>query len=267
MISTRDNEFSSKITKTAEIAAITVKGDRESQQDCFGYEADDEQLLFCLCDGMGGISGGALASKTAVTEVVQTFEALKAQKDICKCLTLISKAADEKIFNLKDNKGDHLGAGTTIVSLCIRQNQLYWNAIGDSRLYVLRKNGFVQMTYDQNYRKVLEEKAKKGQISQLEFEQETYKKKSDTLINYLGIGALELIDHNEEAFELKKEDALLICSDGLYRLVEDVRLAEIIKASPDIETALQWLEREARQEAGNRQRKRDNMTAALIRIR
>ena len=264
MISTGNNQFISMEISQGRIAAVTVLGNRKAQEDCFGYLEDEGGVLLCLCDGMGGQNGGDLAARTAVERILAGFESLHGSP-VQAVLEASAVAADECVYQLKDDEGKRLSAGTTMVAAVIKDHDLYWASVGDSRLYIFRKGILKQITQDQNYLTVLEEQLRAGMIGEAEFEER--KKHGAELINYVGIGNLSFIDHSENSLELKKDDMVLLCTDGLYRLLSDRELTIILNAFSEPERILESIEKEARLAADNRRTRRDNMTVMIMKIR
>ena len=265
MVSTGKNEFVSEITEPAEIAAMAVLGDRECQEDCFGFIADESSILFCLCDGMGGQKGGDIASRSAVNEMVAGFSDLNAADSIQTVLSGLTTKADRTVFSLKDEKGNRLNAGTTLVAAVIRNHELYWNSAGDSRLYIFRRGKLRQITKDQNYRTVLEEQLMAGEICESEFQERN--EKGEELINYIGVGNLSFIDYSATALKLKQDDILMICSDGLYKVLNDAEISMILQSSDEPKKIMETLEKEARLSSASNCIKRDNMTVILAKVR
>lgn len=265
MIMTRDNDFSYRENDIYELATVSVIGDRKTQEDCFGHNTNDQRILLCVCDGMGGYSGGSAASKTAVEAILYGFEHQEALADPSTLLSELTASANEAVSSLHRTIEDAPNAGSTLVLVYIAENLLYWSAVGDSRLYIWRKREFIQTTKDQNYHTVLKEKRSAGEISEDEFLQgQTC---GDALVNYLGIGALNLVDYNKEPLRLKSGDQLLICTDGLYRILTDEEISGILNANNDAKTALQMMEFLVRKKANENNKRRDNMTVSLIKIK
>ena len=155
---------------------------------------------------------------------------------------------DAAVYFLKDETGKRLEAGTTLVSVTIRGNQLTWLAIGDSRLYIIRGAEAVQATRDHNYKEYLLDLLKNGSITEKTFEEE--REKHTALLSYLGMGNVQYYDLCAEPFTLQNKDVLLLASDGLYNtadVLEAVRhsdrtvngitdcLLRAIRQSPDQE--------------------------------
>ena len=92
-------------------------------------------------------------------------------------------------------------------------------------------------------------------------------KKAHALINYIGIGNIELIDYNHTPFLLKQGDRLLITSDGLYRHLSDKQIAEEVLRQADVKDTLGQLAGMSLQNARKRSRSRDNMTMILINVK
>ena len=244
------------------IAIMTTFGDRTDQQDCFGYSLKNYEGCITICDGMGGHNGGWFASSIAVESFITKYESVYPLIDPNGFLINCAKESDARIFALSDTEGKRLGAGSTVVSIIIKDGQLYWCSVGDSRAYLLRGGEFVQFTKDLNYRTVINEKLNAGLITEQDFNKE--KKKGEALISFLGIGSLSLIDFNEAPLDLKSKDKIIIMSDGLYKLLPDKEIQEIVENFTNGEEALRALENKANKAAKAKAVSRDNMTVGLI---
>lgn len=245
------------------LAAISLMGDREDQQDAYGYELRLDGLLAAVCDGMGGQQGGALAARLAV-EVIRCLKWEENAPPELRDLLEAFRRADARISSLQDENGCPLRAGSTAVALLIRYPLLWWSSVGDSRGYLFRQGELAQFTQDQNYQKVLEEQRRAGLINEIHYQKESLK--GESLINYLGLGSLSLIDFNESPFSLLPGDKLLLCTDGLYRLVEEEGIRRILEETDSPGKGLAALAQAAGEQALQKNLKRDNMTVLLIEI-
>ena len=81
------------------------------------------------------------------------------------------------------------------------------------------------------------------------------------------LGDLRLIDHNREPLKLKCGDQVLICTDGLYRLITDDEITNILNMNQDTKTSLQMMELAVRKKAAEKGMRRDNMTVLLIKVK
>ena len=248
-----------------ELAVISVLGDREDQQDCFGYSLKPGEGLIAVCDGMGGHEGGRLASSVAVNRMISSYDETYPHVEISSFLLEEVHKADREVYQLAREDGTLLRAGTTVCAVFVKDRKLSWVSVGDSRIYLLRDEEFVQITHDHNYRLALDEHLAAGAISEEEYQRELAR--GEALISFLGLGELKIIDINTVPFELQKDDRIILMSDGLYKLASDEEIKRILLNFNNISDALQALEMKAKKNAKYATVKRDNMTVALVRIK
>lgn len=243
-----------------EIEAKSLLGSREEQQDCYSYRKDGERAMAVLCDGMGGLNGGAVASR----EAVSCFEAdyrdwLKTAEEAAAFLGREAVRLDKKVYGLSDGRGRTLGAGSTIVAVVAEKNQIHWLAVGDSLIFVIRGKEIVQVNQKHNYQLMLEEMKAYGKISEQVFEQE--KDKGKRLISYLGMGNATIFDINQTPFLLKENDVVVLCSDGVSDVIETARLHALVKGAASVREAAEAIEREIQKAA---RRNQDNATYIIM---
>ena len=208
----------------------------------------DNSCLVIVCDGIGGTSGGEVASKAAALEVCDYFE--KNQKLEIKSRILESiKSANDKILQIakSDNKISDLG--TTCVVAFLKNNDLYVANVGDSRAYLISENKIKQITNDHS---VVNELLMQGKITSDEA-----KIANNKNIITRALGSLNSIPDFYE-MNIKNDDKILICTDGLTNCLSNEEIYNILtKNSP--EKAIEVLINNANQNGGT-----DNITAALI---
>ncbi len=248
-----------------QLAALSVIGDREDQQDSLGYTLKQNAGLLVVCDGMGGHAGGKTASELAVGTFLSQYEQPQATIQPTEWLTQTAKATDTLITQLQDANGNRLQAGSTVVSVLVNGKDLLWCAVGDSRAYLIRNGEMVQLTQDHNYHTVLVEKRNAGLLDAAEFEKEDAR--GEALISFLGIGNLALIDYSKTPFKLQTDDKIVIMSDGLYKTVTDAEIFRILDNFNNIGEAVGALEMKSKKNAKNQNESRDNITIALIKIK
>lgn len=259
----KDNEIFKIQTDRYEIAVLTDIGDRTEQQDSYGFEIGEKGALITVCDGMGGYRGGRRASRLAVKTILDEYKKTTDGGDPIEFLQGTTKKADRAVSSLLGDDGEPFEGGSTMITLLLYMNYLFWNSVGDSRIYLFRNMAeYVQLTQDQNYRTVINEQRRTGVISEIDYK--IMGKKADALINYIGIGNIELIDYNVSPLLVRKHDRILLTTDGLYRLIEDKEIAEIICNYGDITEALEALAYKVKRRAMLGRYKRDNMTMVLV---
>ncbi len=208
----------------------------------------DNSCLVIVCDGIGGTSGGEVASKAAALEVCDYFE--KNQKLEIKSRILESiKSANDKILQIakSDNKISDLG--TTCVVAFLKNNDLYVANVGDSRAYLISEDKIKQITNDHS---VVNELLMQGKITSDEA-----KIANNKNIITRALGSLNSIPDFYE-MNIKNDDKILICTDGLTNCLSNEEIYNILtKNSP--EKAIEVLINNANQNGGT-----DNITAALI---
>lgn len=244
-----------------EIGTSSIIGTRHSQEDTiFGYGSGKEAIAL-VCDGMGGLSGGEIASKAAAESLIDAWFGRKEIVDIPEFLEEEALKADERVFQQKNDKGERLRAGTTIVAAIIRGNELYWLSVGDSKIYIIRGEEILSVCREHNYRLTLDRQLEQGELTPEEYAAEEYR--AEALISYLGMGNVSLMDLNRQPFCLENGDIVLLSSDGLYRsLAEEEILCLVKEFGGNMQETADVLTSAA---LGNKQSGQDNTSVVLMR--
>lgn len=243
------------------IGLSSIIGTRKSQQDSiFGY-VNGTKALTIVCDGMGGLTGGELASRLAVECLMKEWFAGEEIADIPVFLEQAALKADEQVFAQKDEMGNSLEAGTTIVAAIVRGRELYWLSVGDSRIYIIRGNEMVAVNRKHNYRMTLNRKLKRGEITKEEYAAEEYR--AEALISYLGMGNVSLMDVNQKPFLLEDGDIVVLSSDGLYKSLSEEEIFELVRMNEgNMQEAAEALTKAA---MGKGKAKQDNTSVVTLR--
>lgn len=247
-----------------ESGVSSVIGSRSVQQDAARVDSDYMYLdknvfLAVMCDGMGGMKGGEKASKLCVTKMFEAFYCVDVNGKVPAFFKFMVTNIDKMIYNLTDDNGNSIKSGSTLASVIIEGKNLYWVSVGDSRIYLKRKDEMVCVTTDHNYAMVLEQKVKKGLISA---EEAKANPEREALVSYMGMGGLEYIDINPNPLELLNGDCILLCSDGLYRALSAEEIKSVIDSFDDTQTVAEALTAAA---LAKGKRNQDNTTAVLLR--
>ncbi len=245
----------------------SVLGTRSYQQDRVNgcvYGSDSEEcILGVLCDGMGGLSDGERASefcsKTAVDMVLEKKPEWKSLPSFMKNMI---KRLDMQVFEFRDESGEKVHSGTTMVAAAVKGNELFWASIGDSRIYILENGKIRQITRDHSYELKLKELLAQGKITQEEMDAEPRK---DALISFIGIGGSELIDVNNEPLKLSGGSVVMLCSDGVTKILTDYDIEMLLKENGDL-SAEELAQEICRITTSRRLRGQDNTSAIVIKI-
>lgn len=241
--------------------AIEVRsdvGNRTEQQDQAYIHISKENIFAVVCDGMGGILGGGLASKTAISSIQHSYrDYLAGEAEDCPSFLYQAMRTADRAVKVDRNAG-----GTTMVAIMISHNQLYWASVGDSRLYIMRSKELLQVTRDHNYCLQLDEMLKRKQI-----QPGWYGRKADrgeALISYIGKGEIGLYDLTQAGFILHRRDALLLTTDGLFKSLSHDELSNIISSNMSTPEKSDFLLRCA--QSKSEENMRDNTTFVMIDI-
>ena len=199
---------------------------RESNQDSVLINA--ELGVFIVADGMGGHSGGEVASALAVVSAEEVFKDPEClERSPREVITKAYEQASHKIFDKAAKENPELaGMGTTMVRCYIRTNHIYIGNVGDSRCYLFKKPYLWQITEDHS---LLNEQIRAGVLT----EQQATQIIARNVITR-SVGYEREIEPDVFEREIFPGETYLLCSDGLSSLVPDARISEILNdASPD----------------------------------
>ena len=194
---------------------------RQINQDC--VFCTDEPVgrlpnLYIVADGMGGHNAGDFASKFCVETFIEQMKLIKDKSPIGIMGYGLLKA-NEELINKATKDTDMQGMGTTCVAATIMDGILYVANVGDSRLYIIN-DSITQITEDHS---LVEEMVRSGEIARDEMRNHPNK---NIITRAIGANTSLIPDYFE--VELKEDDIVLMCSDGLTNMVDDKRIQEII---------------------------------------
>ena len=241
------------------IAQQSVLGTREEQQDCCFTQNASDRAFAIVCDGMGGLGYGSKASAMAVTKLVELMSTTQRDEPVPAFFLRAVDILDECIVNLKDDRGEKCNAGTTIVTVVIDHDKLYWLSVGDSRLYILRESEIVRATRDHNYFLSLKKMKQDAEINTLQYNQEA--KRGEALISFIGMGGVQIMDINQTPFQLLPGDIILLTTDGLTKALKDEDILAALHCGKPLDHALAGLIEQATKKAT---RSQDNTTCIAI---
>lgn len=230
---------------------------RKNNEDSFFAKEYEGIGIYILADGMGGYQGGEEASKIAVEtafnclkKAIDTGE-MKASEDIKKKIKDTIAKVNKKILNQASKSVELKNMGTTMVAAIVNKDILYYSSVGDSRLYLLRKNNILsQLTIDDTY---INKLISDGVITEKEAE-----KHPQRHVLTKAVGISKKIETEEHEIELKKGDILLLCSDGVTNMLNEHEIEDIL-STPNSENIALKLINEANENGGQ-----DNITAIVV---
>lgn len=242
-------------TGVEDLVAIKSAGEtdrgvaRRRNEDAF--LADDRLELFVVADGMGGYAGGDVASQMAVEEISEAIRGgivgsrPELPRRAAELVAAIEKA-NSAVFTAAKGGAKFEGMGTTIVAVRVapKKERVYIAYVGDSRVYRLRNGTLRQLTCDHTL-------AARGVTGPL----------ASNLRRAVGVAPTVKVDTVLD--KTLPGDVLLLCSDGLSKMLPDHEIRRLLSESDDnlARTANSLIA------AANGKGGRDNITVVLVKIR
>jgi serine/threonine protein phosphatase PrpC len=191
-----------------------------------GHDGQESVGLFVVADGMGGHANGQLASRTAIqaiSDVVAPVLLQQADQDETLSDLLKDGVHRANLAIYRQNQQQERMMGTTLTSALIVGTTAYVANVGDSRTYLYRASeGLRQITRDHSVVATLVEK---GVITREEIY--THPKRNQI---YMCLGEKPAVPLDTFEEKLQAGDTLILCSDGLWEMVRDNDLEQIVAA-------------------------------------
>jgi len=242
------------------VTACTAEhiGDRAEQQDRVALitsRRHPNALLAIVADGMGGRSGGRIASDQVISTADHVFHEV-AESDAGGLRELLEQIATEahtviRLTALSSEKEPH----STIVALVVRKDYAIWAHAGDSRLYFFRGGRLIHRTSDQTYAAHLESEGKVQEAVH------AARHMKHVLTSALGVARVPTLAI-DEIDKLRVGDSFLLCSDGVWAYFEDQELGSLLHSLPPRE-ASEHIVRIARERG---QPRGDNISLAIVKL-
>lgn len=191
---------------------------RAQNQDAYQTEQLDRNTLLCVvCDGMGGARSGNVASTLAVDvfveEVRRCWMPGMDTREAEQMLQGAVKLANFTVYDQAQQLEEFYGMGTTLVAALVQGRTVTVANVGDSRAYVVNRNGIRRITVDHS---LVEMMVQRGELTPERAR--TYPGK-----NYItrAIGTEPVVECDVFNLDVERGDSLLLCSDGLSNLMDD----------------------------------------------
>jgi protein phosphatase len=235
---------------------------RTRNEDAFALRA--EQGLFVVCDGMGGAVAGEIASRMAVEGIVRELnehgsaghESAAAERGYLPRTNRLAAAvrrSNTSIFAEAQKHSTRIGMGTTVVGAWIEHNIASVAHVGDSRAYLYHAGRLEPLTTDHS---LVEAQVRAGLFDR---EAGRQSEQQNVLLRVLGRESDVDVDVSEVA--LQRGDYLLLCSDGLTRMVAEREMADIMARVRHPQRIC-----DALVDAANRRGGTDNITVVIVQV-
>lgn len=237
---------------------------RKNNED--SYQVEPQINLYVLSDGMGGESHGEVASALAVQTVVShclegaenasapMFGEVKPEvSERTNRLVSAIRLANRKVYETADANSAQRGMGATVVAAWLEGQRLSLAHVGDSRAYLLRAGVLDQLTADHS---LVAEKVRIGILTPQEAERSEWQS-----VLTRAVGPQPEVEVDADEHMLLLGDTLLLCSDGLNRMVTDPEIASTLLTNPSPQAAADRLVELANENGGQ-----DNVTVIVVRL-
>ena len=228
---------------------------QENQDDYRAGELPGGAVWALVCDGMGGAKGGREASQGACNVIENFFQEQYAQCGAGQEEPFLKKAllyANRFVFQKAAHEEALAGMGTTAVCALVRSGNVYLCHAGDSRAYLIRDGKLTQLTHDHSY---VQELVDCGTITEEEAEHHPQK---NIITKALGVDYR--LEPEFTTAKLKREDRLLLCTDGLTNMVPVEEMEELLAQGTFYDLPDRLIE------AANAHGGSDNITALLLAV-
>jgi protein phosphatase len=226
------------------------KGKKLDLADAIESKADRGPLMI-VCDGMGGVEGGEVASDLAAQSIWREMQATPGTRDpevFARLLRRATRVANHDVHQMSKREPGLKGMGTTVSAAGIVNDRLVIATVGDSRAYVLRAGALVQVTRVQSLSSALIAAG---------HDEEVAERAGSAILQALGVN--DDVEPSLSIIELRRGDRVLLCSDGLHGLVGDPALALLLAAPHTVAESVKLLVTAARAAGGT-----DNITAVVV---
>ena len=225
-------------------------GKRDTQQDSLyplPQDLKEEDTLFIVCDGMGGHSGGEIASSTIVKGMHEYYDAFMNPQPSSERFRNLLERARTNLDSLYNEEQGEQQMGTTLTFLCFHENGYLAAHIGDSRIYHFRPGRITGLVYRSKDHTQTQEFIESGILSPI------------AALTYIGRNILDRAimprsRHEATIYEsddIEAGDYFMLCSDGVIENLTDEMLQFIFAAYRSPEECMELLKKHCEMSSDN----------------
>jgi serine/threonine protein phosphatase PrpC/regulator of extracellular matrix RemA (YlzA/DUF370 family) len=231
---------------------------RDNNEDTFIAEKvlNNEYILVCVIDGVGGYDGGEVAAAIAREAVLNHFKKLSG--DVISMMKDALVAVNENIHTEKqqNKEKNQMACVLTLALVNVENNKFFYAHVGDTRLYLLRDHSLVKITKDHSFVGFLEDSGRLTEAQAMKHPKRNEINKALGFDQQIGITG-DYIETGESPF--LPGDIILLCSDGLTDMISNSEITAILVDNKTIEEKGKELV-----DAANNKGGKDNITVALV---
>lgn len=203
---------------------FTNQGGREINEDSLIVEEKDGNFCFTLADGLGGHGKGDAASQFLCRFIGTQFRETDSFENFLQKVY----ASGQVELNAEKRRLHERGMMTTAVTLLIANGMAQWIHMGDSRLYMFRKNKVVLRTVDHSVPQMM---VLGGELREKDIRNHPDRNK---LLKAFGARDTAVECTPGEAVRLEEKQAFLLCSDGFWELILEKEMTKTLRKSKTV---------------------------------
>jgi PPM family protein phosphatase len=238
-----------------DLAMLSDTGtNRPGNEDaCGSFIEGPEAALLVVADGIGGYEGGEVASRMAVDITIEAYRESPPAWGAAKRLQRAVQRANIEIHNRAIAVPELRWMGTTLTAVVVEGGRMSAAHVGDCRLYVARRGRISQMTKDHT---MVGERVRMGLLSAA-----GARNHPERSVLSRSLGRELIVSVDRLSMPLVQYDRLLLCSDGLYNVLEDHEIGHMLQQDDATATCKALID------AANARGTADNLTAAVFIMR
>lgn len=191
------------------------------------YHSDD-QKIWVVADGMGGHHRGDVASQT----IIESLKQISSTKHSGVCLNRIVEAlssTNSLLIEKSTTENTEIIASTCAILSCFNSYSICsW--VGDSRIYRFRNSELTRLTRDHSYKSLIDDLRIQGErVNEILVDPQTLTR---------GVGAEEELQIEHCHYSLSPDDRFLLCTDGLYKEVDELFIQQLYLTGQNDESIL-----------------------------
>lgn len=219
---------------------------------CAVSHEEDGTGVVVVADGVSSYEGGEVASRTAVEATLRSYREQPRTVAPAKRLYRAVQEANIAVHDLAVVVPELRGMATTLTSIVVESGQLTTMHVGDCRLYLVRSGKISQLTKDHT---VAAQRARLGLVKK-----ERLRDHPDRSVLTRSLGRELIAAVDRITTRIGNGDVLVVCSDGLYNVLEDGEISDTVVDCPPERACETLVER------ANSRGTPDNLTVAIVRI-
>ncbi|WP_256004300.1 PP2C family protein-serine/threonine phosphatase [Pedobacter deserti] len=231
---------------------------RDNNEDTFIAEKtkNNDVVIACVIDGVGGYAGGEIASAIARKSIIQFLNRPNADYPALMRDAIIAADEDIRAEKIKNNGHEQMACVLTLAVADLDKNQFWYAHVGDTRLYLLRDRSLVKISKDQSFVGFMEDS---GRLTEEEAMRHPKRNEINKALGF-GVSIAAQQDYIETGHSpFLPGDVLLVCSDGLSDMVNRQQMTDILNSPASLQQKAEALVKAANLNGGL-----DNITVVLV---